>query len=578
MTTITVTFPSGTTLTVPSGTAAASLLDNFKETPASIYAVLANNEVYSLSSPLLCDVSLEPVLAASKYGAEVYRRSLCFLLAAAAHTLFPSSRLLVGHSLGYGYYYTLDTGKRIKQSDIDKLKKEMASLVEQNLPLETSHIAYREAIALFEKLGLVETRKQLDCICPPAIKINTLLDFSDMYFGPLVLSTGYLRVFDLMAYGEGFLLRFPTSSKPQELPEFHDIPALFNIYKKYKEWGKQIGITSAASLNELVKNRQTKDLIDITETFQIKCIADIADQIHDRSQVKVVLMAGPSSSGKTTTSKKLALQLQAIGYKPKVISLDNYYVGRDKTPKDENGDYDYECLEALDVPLLNQILIDLFDGKEVQMPSYSFAKGERYYDGTTMKLDSHDILIMEGIHGLNDKLTPLIKPEYKFKIYLSALTQLNLDDHNRISTSDNRLIRRIVRDAQFRGKSAADTIAMWDNVQKGERLHIFRSRITQTQCSTLRLITNLPCSKYMRNRCCAVYLRCRKNMRKHQGCSDSWATFLRYLLQQCLTVLSSASLSAEAHSTTENAKAGWVDPLCTDQSGLFIYTIEEFYH
>lgn len=473
MNTITVSFPSGTIVTVPAGTTAASLMDNFSEPPAEILAVIANNEVYSLTSPLLCDVYLEPVLAASKYGSSVYRRSLCFLMAAAAHRLFPKSRLLVGHSLGYGYYYTLDTDKRMKQADIDKLKTEMMSLVQQNLPLQTSHISYKEAIALFEKLGLIETRKQLDCICPDAVKINTLLDFSDMYFGPLVLSTGYLRVFDLMAYGEGFLLRFPTSSKPGELPEFHDVPALFTIYRRYKEWGKQLGVTSAASLNELVKNRTIKEFIDITETFQVKCIADIADQIHERGQVKVVLIAGPSSSGKTTTSKKLALQLQAIGYRPKVISLDNYYVGREHNPKDENGNYDYECLEALDVPLLNQILIDLFDGKEVKLPSYNFAKGERYYDGSTMKLENHDILVMEGIHGLNDKLTPLVRPEYKFKIYLSALTQLNLDDHNRISTSDNRLIRRIVRDAQFRGKSAAETIDMWDNVQKGERLHIF---------------------------------------------------------------------------------------------------------
>jgi uridine kinase len=473
MNTITVSFPSGVHHTVPSGTTAASLVENFSEPPSKILAVLVNNEVYSLNSPLLFDAYLEPVLAASKYGASVYRRSLCFLLAAAAHRLFPKSRLLVGHSLGYGYYYTLDTGKRMKQADIDKLKAEMVSLAQQNLQFQTSYLSYKEAIDLFDQLGLIETRKQLNCICPPSIKINTLLDFSDMYFGPLVLSTGYLRVFDLMAYGEGFLLRFPTSSKPDELPEFHDVPTLFTIYKRYKEWGKQLGVTSAASLNELVRDRKIKDFIDIAETLQVKCIADIADQIHERRQVKVVLIAGPSSSGKTTTSKKLALQLQALGYRPKVISLDNYYVGRDRNPKDENGNYDYECLEALDVPLLNQILVDLFDGKEVRLPSYNFAKGERYYDGTTMRLEAQDILVMEGIHGLNDKLTPLVKSEFKFKLYLSALTQLNLDDHNRISTSDNRLIRRIVRDAQFRGKTAADTIAMWDSVQQGERLHIF---------------------------------------------------------------------------------------------------------
>ena len=295
-----------------------------------------------------------------------------------------------------------------------------------------------------------------------------------MYFGPLVNSTGTLKIFSLMKYGEGFLLRFPKSSDHSKLTVFEDQPKLFGIFKKYKQWGKQIGVTSAASLNELINNRKIEEFIDITETFQQKCIADIADQIAASNKVKVILIAGPSSSGKTTTSKKLALELRAIGYKPKVISLDCYYVGRDRNPKDENGNYDYECLEALDIPLLNQNLVDLFEGKEVIIPSYDFNEGTPYFEEKNkMKLEANDILIMEGIHGLNDKLTPLIPNELKFKIYLSALTQLNLDNHNRISTSDNRLIRRIVRDARFRGKSAATTISMWPSVHKGEVMHIF---------------------------------------------------------------------------------------------------------
>ena len=248
---------------------------------------------------------------------------------------------------------------------------------------------------------------------------------------------------------------------------------MFKTYEKYKKWGKQIGVTTAASLNELVSKRQIEDFIDISETFQHKCIAEIAQQIHDKGKVKVVLIAGPSSSGKTTSAKKLGLELQAIGYKPKIISLDCYYVGRDKTPKDENGNYDFECLEALDVELINQNLVDLFDGKTVTLPEYDFKTGTRSMTGPEIKLEDNDILIMEGIHGLNDKLTPLVKPQYKFKLYLSALTQLNINEHNRISTSDNRLIRRIVRDSQFRGKPAEETISMWDSVHRGERLHIF---------------------------------------------------------------------------------------------------------
>lgn len=471
---LSITFPSGKTEQVPFDTPISNLLQHFEPTNDEILAVRINNEICSIDSNVEINCKLEPIFKNTKDGANVYRRSLCLLLATAAHNLFPSSHLLVGHSLGYGYYYTLDTGAPITQEQITSLENEMQRLVQQDLPVTTKTISYEDAIKLFEELNLTETRKQLNYIAPQKIRINCIDNFSDMYFGPLVRSTGTLKVFSLMKYGEGFLLRFPRSSDHSKLTTFVDQPILFGIYKKYKQWGKQIGVTSAASLNELINNRKIEEFIDITETFQQKCIADIADQIAASKKVKVILIAGPSSSGKTTTSKKLALELQAIGYKPKVISLDCYYVGRDRNPKDENGNYDYECLEALDIPLLNQNLVDLFEGKEVIIPSYDFNEGVPYFEEKNkMKLDANDILIMEGIHGLNDKLTPLIPNELKFKIYLSALTQLNLDNHNRISTSDNRLIRRIVRDARFRGKSAATTISMWTSVHKGEELHIF---------------------------------------------------------------------------------------------------------
>ena len=392
---------------------------------------------------------------------------------AAMHSIDPEYRLLIGHSLGYGYYYTLSDGNAIHPPLIEKLKTKMQELINKNLPINTFAISYEQAIELFEKQGLTDTRKLMNYKTPPRVEINNLGDFTDMYYAPLLVSTGYLKVWQIIKYGQGFLLRFPTSSEPNELPEFHDIPQLFKTYEKYKKWGKHIGITTVASLNELVSNRQIDNFINVSETFQHKCITDIATQIYELGKIKVVLMAGPSSSGKTTSAKKLALELQAIGYRPKVISLDCYYVGRDKTPKDENGNYDYECLEALDVDLINQNLIDLFDGKTVTLPEYDFKTGTRSMTGEKLSLDEHGILILEGIHGLNDKLTPLIKPQFKFKIYLSALTQLNFNEHNRISTSDNRLIRRIVRDSQFRGKPAKETISMWESVQRGERLHIF---------------------------------------------------------------------------------------------------------
>ncbi len=470
----TLTFPDNSTMELDSPVTAITLLNKLESNNRKILAVKVNNEICSLYTKIRISANIEPIYDNTSEGAQIYRRSLCFLLAAAAHKYFPGARLLVGHSLDYGYYYTIENGHSIQEEELKLLKKEIQDIINADKVIETDEISYKDACELFESLGLTETRKQLNYRCPATIKINRLDDFSDLYFGPLVCNTSVLKLFDLIKYQEGFLLRFPKHTDPDKITEFVDQPKLFEIYKRYKDWGRRLNVTSAASLNELIHDRKIKDFIDITETLQAKCISDIADQIHQRDSVRVVLIAGPSSSGKTTTSKKLGLQLQAIGYQPKIISLDSYYVNRTETPRDEKGDYDYECLEALNVKLLNQNLMDLFDGKTVQLPSYDFHKGLSYFKpGDTMTLAPNDILVMEGIHGLNDKLTPLVPSELKFKIYLSALTQLNLDDHNRISTSDNRLIRRIVRDSQFRGKSAADTIAMWDNVQKGERLHIF---------------------------------------------------------------------------------------------------------
>lgn len=466
-------FNNGKTIQVEAGTKVENVLTHCDKTQDKIVASRINNEICSLTQTIDVNATIEPVYANSSEGTAMYRRTLCFVLAAVAQKLFPNARLLVGHSLGYGYYYTMEAEKPITEEDIVKLKAEMQNLIVADKNIAQKKVSYKEALDILEAQNMTETKKQLSFTAKPVFIMNTLDSFSDLYFAPLLNTTGLLSVFDLVPYQQGFLLRFPATSNITKLPEFIDSPKLFSVYKRYKEWGKKIGVTSVASLNEIVYKRKTKDFINITETFQNKCIADVADQIHNRGGVKVVLIAGPSSSGKTTSSKKLAMQLQVLGYTPHVISLDDYYVGKEKTPKNEKGEYDYECLEALDVQQLNDNLVALFNGEEVKMPSYDFKDGKQYYTGKTLKLEEQDILIMEGIHGLNDKLTHRIPANVKFKIYLSALTQLNLDDQNRIPTSDNRLIRRIVRDAQFRGKSAADTIKMWPNVQHGERIHIF---------------------------------------------------------------------------------------------------------
>ena len=452
------------------GTQVFNFMPEFSINGNQLVAAKVNNELTSLDAKLEFDCKVEPVYNNTKEGMSVYRRSLCLLLATAAHRINPKTRLIVGNSICYGYYYTFD-GEKIPAKS---LKQEMEKLISRDLRIKTEYVSWEQAAALFEKLNLKETRKQLNHTCKSKILINTIEDFSDMYFGPLVLSTGALQVFDLIEYQDGLLLRFPKTKCPSQLPPFKDEPKLFSLFKQYKEWGKKVNVLSAASLNDMVANGKINDFIDIAETHQEKCISDIASQIVKSKKVRVVLIAGPSSSGKTTSAKKLGLELQAMGYTPKLISLDCYYAGRDKAPLDENGKPDYECLEALNVELLNQNLVDLFAGKEVNIPSYDFHTGTSFFEEKNkMTLADNEILIMEGIHGLNPKLTAKVPEECKFKIYLSALTQLNLDDHNRISTSDNRLIRRIVRDNNFRGKPAEGTIAMWPSVQKGEELHIF---------------------------------------------------------------------------------------------------------
>jgi uridine kinase len=474
MSNVQIVFPDGSVRTLNSPITGVSLLPYFqKKNDRSIVALRVNNELFSLTRSIDVKAHIEPVTNETTEGSNVCRRTLCLVLAAAARELYPELRLLVGHSLGYGYYYTLESAGNNISIDILKLEEKMREMIRADIPVLTRYVSYEEALELFTNTNQPDTLRLLNQTSKPKILINTIGSYSDLYFQPLLASTGMLEVFELRPYGEGFLLRFPPTSHPDHLSEFEDIPQLFSIYTQSKKWGKLIGVSSVGQLNEIVEKRKSKDYVEITETLQNKKIAEIADKIAEKKTAKVVLIAGPSSSGKTTTSKKLSMQLRVLGFEPVVISLDDYYRGKDNTPLDEDGKPDFECLEALDVPYLNEILVSLFKGDEVELPTFDFKLGARKYTGKKLKLNEHTIIIMEGIHALNDKLTPLVQGEFKFKIYLSALTQLNLDDHNRIPTSDNRLIRRIVRDAQFRGKGAAGTIAMWASVQRGERLHIF---------------------------------------------------------------------------------------------------------
>lgn len=475
MTAFTLTFPDNSKRTFDAPVSGTDIMRYFDTEGRPIYAVLVNNELYSLTREINMTAEVTPLTNATTEGSNVYRRTLCFVLAAAAAELYPHLKLNVGHSLGYSYYYTFehDAGSESGGIGFDALENKMREIAAADMPIRNRFVSYTEALEIFKNNGQSGTYKLLAQMGKPRFLINSIEGFTDLAFLPLLPSTGFVNVFQIMPYNEGFLLRFPPTSHPHTLDEFHDIPLLFSVYRNYKKWGKLMGVSSVGDLNEIILNGNIKEFIEINETLQNNRFAEIAGKIHEKNTVKVVLLAGPSSSGKTTSAKKLSLQLRVLGYEPKIISLDNYYRGRNATPLDKDGKPDYECLEALDVPLFNKNLIDLFSGKEVEIPEYDFKTGSRKPQGTSFKMNARTILIVEGIHGLNDNLTPDIPRELKFKVYLSALTQLNLDDHNRIPTSDNRLLRRIVRDAQFRNKGAAGTIAMWGSVRKGEQTHIF---------------------------------------------------------------------------------------------------------
>jgi uridine kinase len=441
---------------------------------ARLAAVKVNNETKSLSFRLEVNSFIEPVHLDSREGVTIYRRSLSFLLALATRELFPDRGLCIGHSLGNSYYYTFADGKAPLQKEIIALKAQMGALVQENLPITFNYKAYSEAIEIFTQNKQMDTRSLLNERCDSKIQVNECKGWTDLYVGPLVPRTGLLETFDLMPYQDGFLLRFPHFKDNGKLGAFEDSPIVFSVYREYKKWGRILGVNTAGRLNSLITYSAIKDYIAVAEAFQSKKLAEIADKIYERlGTVKAVFIAGPSSSGKTTAAKRLAIQLKVMGLEPIPLSLDNYYLNGDKTPRDENGQPDYESLEALDARYMNEQLAAFFGGEEIVVPLYDFKTAKRRDNGVSIKMNEKSILIVEGIHGLNDALTPLIDKSLKFKLYVSALTQLNLDGHNRIPTSDNRLIRRMVRDHQFRGTPAEKTINMWPSVQNGERKYIF---------------------------------------------------------------------------------------------------------
>ena len=468
--------PGGAVRDVPARTPAWDIAadPSFPRTAFPLVAVLVNNEVVGLEHSLVVNATIAPVDLGSRAGVNIYRKSLCFLLAMAARHVFPKRRLVIGHSLGQSYLYWFDGMEGVPDADLARIEARMRELIAGDLPIRSLLLSYREAVDYFAKHNQPDTALLLANRSSPEVRVHSCDGTLDLWHGPLVPSTGLLSVFSVLSYAPGFLLRYPPAEDPLHVAPFGENPVLFSIYREYKNWGKILRVGSVGSLNELIREGGIQEFIQIAEALQDKKIAEIADRISTRrDSVKVVLIAGPSSSGKTTFSKKLMIQLRVVGRNPVTISLDDYFKPLVETPRDEQGKPDLESLGALDVELLNDHLLRLLGGAEVETPLFDFLTGTRKQRGRPMRLPDRAILILEGIHGLNDALTPLIERQAKYKIYVSALTQLNLDDHNRIATTDNRLIRRLVRDNQFRGHPAQRTLSMWTSVRRGEDRNIF---------------------------------------------------------------------------------------------------------
>ncbi len=440
-----------------------------------ILGARVNNKLSELSYKVYRPKFIEFIDITNIDGHRMYQRSLSFVLMKAVRDLLPGARLKIEHSISQGFYCEIEKpdNTKLKPEEVLDIAERMRQIVDADLPFYREEIPTQQAIKIFEEYQLFEKAKLFRTRPTLFTSIYKLDNQIDYFYGYLVPSTGYLKIFDLIPYYDGMLLRFPTRNNPEELGPIIEQPKLFEIFREYKNWVEILGVSTIGSINEKIKQGKAGELIKVSEALHEKKVAQIADMIHKKGNVRLVLIAGPSSSGKTTFSKRLSVQLRVLGYDPVAISLDNFFVNREDTPRDENGNYDFENVRALDIELFTKVMNGLISGQEVEMPKFDFHKGQRYYDGTKAKLSDRGIIVIEGIHGLNPILSKGIDDKFKFKIYVSALTQLGIDYHNRIPTTDNRLLRRMIRDYQYRGYSLVETLQRWPSVRRGEEKYIF---------------------------------------------------------------------------------------------------------
>ena len=465
---------NNTTIDVKENTTVLDLLKaEIKNSKDQIIACKFNNEVKSLNYKIKGNGTIELIDITDKDGMRVYQRGLISIVAKAFHDIYPKALLTINYQLYHSMLCEIDNIE-ITDEMIKKVNNRVKEIIDKDIPIEKVIMSKEEAKKFYERENTLKGRLQLELEEKKEVTLYYCENYYNYFYGVMPISTGCIKTYELLKYHDGFLIRYPSRTNPNKINNFIECPKLLETLDEYEDVHKILNVNTLYKLNESIRNGNIKDYILLDEALHEKKIAKIADKIASNKNLKVILVAGPSSSGKTTFAKRLEIELKLNGLKPKTISVDNYFVERKDTPKDENGEYNFESIDAIDVKLLNTHILELLKGKEVKMPTFNFHTGTKEYKGNTMNLAKDEVLIMEGIHCLNDKLTYLIPKEQKFKIYISALTVLNIDYYNRIPTTDTRLIRRIVRDYKFRGYSAMHTLKMWPSVNKGEAVNIFQ--------------------------------------------------------------------------------------------------------
>ena len=462
----------------PEGSSLLDIYNGFNlAMPYGPVSAKVNNKVESLDFRVYYNKDIEFLDITSSSGMRTYVRSLFFILVKAVEELYPQGSISLEHPISKGYFCKLHIDRTIGLDDVQRIKQKMQEIIAADIPYTRTESHTEEVVRLFEKRGMMDKARLLDTYGQLYSYYYQLGNTVDCYYSSLVPSTGYIRLFDIVKYYDGLLLRIPNRENPTKLEEVVKQEKMLEVFQEYHRWNQILGISTVGDLNVACNEGHATDLINVSEALQEKKIAQIADEITHRNQdgqrVKLVLISGPSSSGKTTFSKRLSIQLMTNGLKPYPISLDDYFVNRNDTPLDENGKHDFESLYAVDLPFFEEQLTTLLNGGEVELPRYNFTTGKREMSGKKLRIDEHMILIIEGIHALNPALTPHIPNENKYKVYVSALTTILLDNHNYIPTTDNRLLRRIIRDYKYRNYSAEETIARWPSVRAGEEKWIF---------------------------------------------------------------------------------------------------------